>query len=102
MENNYQQQPPQQPPSAPKDNKSVIILVLGIVSIVLGGIIGLPAGIVGFLMANKMKKEQGTLDSKANAGFICSIIGMAWSAIALVICVCYCSVLVCATTVPMW
>jgi|GEM_PF-3044408 len=101
---NQQYQPPYQPQTpAQPGNYSTAILVLGIVSIGLFwiyGILGLAAGIVGLVLANK-QKQLGPLDSRANAGFICSIIGMILSGLYFVICIpIMCVACTAATTSP--
>ena len=70
-------------------------LVLGIISIVLCwclGIVGLVLGIIGLMMGNKAvalyKQSPGVYDESsfknANAGKICSIIGLSLSALYLI------------------
>lgn len=61
-------------------------LVLGILSIVFAGIIGLVLGIVGVVKSNDVLKVAPQ-DGKAKGGRICSIIGIVLSALAFIVAV---------------
>lgn len=72
-------------------NKSWAIasLVLGILSIVFAFVyiyVGLIAGVVGIVLGVKARKE--TPSGLATAGFVCSIVGTALSAVLLVCALC--------------
>ena len=72
-------------------NKSLAIasLVLGILSIVFAFVyiyVGLIAGVVGIVLGVKARKE--TPCGLATAGFVCSIVGTALSAVMLVCALC--------------
>jgi len=70
-----------------KDNSGLISLVLGILSIVCGltgtMLVGTILGIIGIVQGSKNRR----IDSEAQAGFICSIIGTVLSSIIVVIAV---------------
>ena len=72
---------------------NVASLVLGIISIIscctFGGmLVGVPCGIVGLILADKHKKDIDENNSLANAGGICSKVGLgiagAWIAFILI------------------
>ena len=76
------------PNAYPKQNNGDIGgLVCGIISIFIGSIVGLILGIVGAVMSSNAKKRtamiNGVPSSNSKAGFICSIIGIIWSAISI-------------------
>lgn len=69
--------------------KAVASLVLGICSIVswffgLGALLGMVLGIVGLVLASQAKKA-GNIEGIRTAGFVCSLIGLIGSAIAVII-----------------
>ena len=69
--------------------KAVASLVLGICSVVswffgLGALLGMVLGIVGLVLAGQAKKA-GNIEGIRTAGFVCSLIGLIGSAIAVII-----------------
>ena len=69
--------------------KAVASLILGICSIVswffgLGALLGMVLGIVGLVLAGQAKKA-GNIEGIRTAGFVCSLIGLIGSAIAVII-----------------
>ena len=69
--------------------KAVASLVLGICAIVswffgLGALLGMVLGIVGLVLAGQAKKA-GNIEGIRTAGFVCSLIGLIGSAIAVII-----------------
>ena len=69
--------------------KAVASLVLGICAIVswffgLGALLGMVLGIVGLVLAGQAKKA-GNIEGIRTAGFICSLIGLIGSGIAVII-----------------
>jgi hypothetical protein len=73
----------------PETNRlAIIALTLGIVSIFVP-LIGIPSGVVGIFMSIAAKKEiartNGYGDSFATAGLICSIIGLLFQLILILI-----------------
>ena len=64
--------------SAPSRGRSVASMVLGILSIVLCWLFGVPGlvmGIVAIVLAVRVGREQGRKDGMAVAGFVTGIIG---------------------------
>lgn len=76
------------------EGKAVAALVLGIASIVLANmytfLLALPAGIVGIVIGRKAKGLTASGQKKgygmANAGFICSIVGVCLSGLVSLFC----------------
>lgn len=69
--------------------KAVASLVLGICAIVswffgLGALLGVVLGIVGLVLAGQAKKA-GNIEGIRTAGFVCSLIGLVGSGIAVII-----------------
>lgn len=69
--------------------KAVASLVLGICAIVswffgLGALLGMVLGIVGLVLAGQAKKA-GNIEGIRTAGFVCSLIGLIGSSIAVII-----------------
>lgn len=69
--------------------KAVASLVVGICAIVswffgLGALLGMILGIVGLVLAGQAKKA-GNIEGIRTAGFVCSLIGLIGSAIAVII-----------------
>lgn len=69
--------------------KAVASLVVGICAIVswffgLGALLGMVLGIVGLVLAGQAKKA-GNIEGIRTAGFVCSLIGLIGSAIAVII-----------------
>lgn len=69
--------------------KAVASLVVGICSIVswffgLGALLGMVLGIVGLVLAGQAKKA-GNIEGIRTAGFVCSLIGLIGSSIAVII-----------------
>ena len=69
--------------------KAVASLVVGICAIVswffgLGALLGMVLGIVGLVLASQAKKA-GNIEGIRTAGFVCSLIGLIGSAIAVII-----------------
>ena len=69
--------------------KAVASLVVGIFAIVswffgLGALLGMVLGIVGLVLAGQAKKA-GNIEGIRTAGFVCSLIGLIGSAIAVII-----------------
>lgn len=69
--------------------KAVASLVLGICAVVswffgLGALLGMVLGIVGLVLAGQAKKA-GNIEGIRTAGFVCSLIGLIGSAIAVII-----------------
>jgi len=78
-----------QPAAFQQNNEqATICLVLGILSIVFTGPIGLPLGIVGLVFAKKAQQFSAQ-SSLTTVGRICSIIGIVLSALVLVFLVAY-------------
>jgi hypothetical protein len=84
----YAQQPQPiyyQPVVVPANNdNSTVTLVLGILSIVFSGPIGLILGIVGLTLANKARRQFPIQNGTITAGRVCSIIGIVLSSFAFV------------------
>lgn len=69
--------------------KAVASLVLGICAIVswffgLGALLGVVLGIIGLVLAGQAKKA-GNIEGIRTAGFVCSLIGLVGSGIAVII-----------------
>ncbi len=69
--------------------KAVASLVVGICAIVswffgLGALLGMVLGIVGLVLAGQAKKA-GNIEGIRTAGFVCSLIGLIGSSIAVII-----------------
>lgn len=69
--------------------KAVASLVLGICAVVswffgLGALLGMILGIIGLVLAGQAKKA-GNIEGIRTAGFVCSLIGLIGSAIAVII-----------------
>lgn len=69
--------------------KAVASLVLGICAIVswffgVGALLGVVLGIVGLVLAGQAKKA-GNMEGIRTAGFVCSLIGLIGSGIAVII-----------------
>lgn len=69
--------------------KAVASLVLGICAIVswffgFGALLGVVLGIVGLVLAGQAKKA-GNIEGIRTAGFVCSLIGLVGSGIAVII-----------------
>lgn len=69
--------------------KAVASLVLGICAVVswffgLGALLGMVLGIVGLVLAGQAKKA-GNIEGIRTAGFVCSLIGLIGSSIAVII-----------------
>ncbi len=79
----YQVVPPQ------NNDNATVSLVLGILSIVFSGPIGLILGIVGLVLAKKTPPFPTQSSGLTTAGRVCSIIGIALSAFTLVFLVLY-------------
>lgn len=96
METTTQQSPQPLPVQQDLPN-ATLVLVLGILSIVLCGIIGLVLGIISLITANKSigyYKESPDMYSKASysnikAGRTCSIIGICVSSLGFVVLIVY-------------
>ena len=83
--NGYYEQPPAEPSGKAKAF-GIVSLVCGILSIV-GCFFTMELGIPGIIfgvLAKRASKEQGTVNKKANVGFILSIIGLVVGVIALI------------------
>ncbi len=74
---------------AANNDNSAVTLVLGILSIVFAGPIGLILGIVGLVLANKARRQFPVLSGTTTAGRVCAIIGIVFSSFALVFFVLY-------------
>jgi ABC-type multidrug transport system permease subunit len=70
------------------NDNGTIVLVMGILSMVFTGPIGLILGIVGLVMANKAR-QLPMQSGLTTAGRVCSIVGIVMSAFALVFIVLY-------------
>lgn len=69
--------------------KAVASLVLGICAVAswffgLGALLGMVLGIIGLVLAGQAKKA-GNIEGIRTAGFVCSLIGLIGSAIAVII-----------------
>lgn len=69
--------------------KAVASLVLGICAVVswffgLGALLGMVLGIIGLVLAGQAKKA-GNIEGIRTAGFVCSLIGLIGSSIAVII-----------------
>lgn len=69
--------------------KAVASLVLGICAVVswffgLGALLGMVLGIIGLVLAGQAKKA-GNIEGIRTAGFVCSLIGLIGSGIAVII-----------------
>ena len=69
--------------------KAVASLVVGICAIVswffgLGALLGMVLGIVGLVLASQAKRA-GNIEGIRTAGFVCSLIGLIGSSIAVII-----------------
>ena len=95
--NNQQQQAPQYqapmypqaPQNHPAKNLALASMICGIVGLVFGwaaGLIGIPAGIVGLILAINAKKK-GFVGGMLTAGLIMSIISLALGAIVFIACI---------------
>lgn len=73
----------------PQDHqRATLVMVLGIISIVFCGLVtGIPAIIMGRQALTQIDASGGALSGrgKVMAGFICGIIGTAWSVIGIII-----------------
>ena len=69
---------------------SIVLMLIGIFTVGIGGIIGLAVGIVGLVLSIMAKKEMAS--TMATAGLVISIVGVSLCAIFGLGCyVCYCS-----------
>ena len=83
----YGQQPPYGGQSAPTHGSATTALVLGILSFVVCGLLGIPAYIIGKRAEREVRASQGTLSGEglAKAGWILGLIAMILMVLALVL-----------------
>ena len=83
----YGQQPPYGGQPAPTHGSATTALVLGILSLVVCGFLGIPAYIVGKRAEREVKMSQGTLSGEglAKAGWIMGLIAMILMVIAVLL-----------------
>ena len=83
----YGQQPPYGGQSAPTHGSATTALVLGILSFVVCGLLGIPAYIIGKRAEREVRASQGTLsvEGLAKAGWILGLIAMILMVLALVL-----------------
>lgn len=81
----YAYQPPTAPP-APGSGKALAALICGICAIVFAGtvVVGIALGVVAIVLAAQYVKAFGA-DGKATGGKVCGIVGIALSAVMLVL-----------------
>ena len=76
---------PQEPE---KKTKEVLALVFGICAVVITcccTYLGIACGVVGIIMAIMVKNEKGKMTGMAVAGLICSIVGIAFAIVSIVL-----------------
>jgi hypothetical protein len=83
----YGQQPPYGGQSAPTHGSATTALVLGILSFVVCGLLGIPAYIIGKRAEREVRASQGILSGEglAKAGWILGLIAMILMVLALVL-----------------
>jgi hypothetical protein len=74
----YGQQPPYGGQPAPTHGSAITALVLGILSFVVCGLLGIPAYIIGKRAEREVRASQGTLSGEgmAKAGWVLGLIAM--------------------------
>jgi ABC-type Fe3+ transport system permease subunit len=83
----YGPQPPHGGQSAPTHGSATTALVLGILSFVVCGLLGIPAYIIGKRAEREVRASQGTLSGEglAKAGWILGLVAMILTVLALLL-----------------
>jgi ABC-type Fe3+ transport system permease subunit len=83
----YGPQPPYGGQSAPTHGSATTALVLGILSFVVCGLLGIPAYIIGKRAEREVRASQGTLSGEglAKAGWILGLVAMILTVLALLL-----------------